>query len=282
MTTGVVFDIKQLAVFDGPGARTTVFMKGCPLRCRWCHNPEGLSAERQLMVSQNSCRHCGKCRAVCPSPEKCILCGQCIKVCPDGLRKICGTEFAPPELAALLLKDREVLEMMGGGVTFSGGEPTMQAQFVMETVQLLQGMHCAVETCGYCRPELFQSFIAMMDYVMMDIKLVDEAEHKKWTGMSNTVILQNLAWLKQSGKPFRIRIPVMPGVNDTDENFAATAELLKGCATLEKVELMPYHKTAGAKYSMVMREYDPGFDVNAAPRLNTELFESYGIPCTHM
>ena len=150
MTNGVVFDIKQLAVFDGPGARTTVFMKGCPLRCRWCHNPEGLSAERQLMVSQNSCRHCGKCRAVCPSPEKCILCGQCIKVCPDGLRKICGTEFTPPELAALLLKDREVLEMMGGGVTFSGGEPMMQAQFVMETVQLLQGMHCAVETCGYC------------------------------------------------------------------------------------------------------------------------------------
>lgn len=279
---GTVFDIKQLAVFDGPGVRTTVFLKGCPLRCMWCHNPEGLSPAPQLMVSKNSCTHCGKCSAVCPSPEQCILCGQCIKVCPNNLRKICGENYTPEKLAALLLKDREYLEMLGGGVTFSGGEPSLQAQFVVETVRLLEGMHCAVETCGFCSPAVFEEMIGAMDYIMMDLKLIDSEQHKKYTGVGNAPILRNLEQLKASGKPFRIRIPVIPGVNDSEENFAATAELLKGCRTLEKVELLPYHKTAGAKYSMVNMEYAPAFDIGAAPSLNTELFESYGITCTKL
>ena len=279
---GTVFDIKQLAVFDGPGVRTTVFLKGCPLRCMWCHNPEGLSPAPQLMVSKNSCTHCGKCSAVCPSPEQCILCGRCIKVCPNNLRKICGEKYTPEKLASRLLKDREYLEMLGGGVTFSGGEPSMQAQFVVETVRLLEGMHCAVETCGFCSPAVFEEMIGAMDYILMDLKLIDSEQHKKYTGVGNAPILRNLKQLKASGKPFRIRIPVIPGVNDSEENFAATAELLKGCRTLEKVELLPYHKTAGAKYSMVNMEYAPAFDIGAAPALNTELFESYGITCTKL
>lgn len=279
---GTVFDIKQLAVFDGPGPRTTVFLKGCPLRCEWCHNPEGLSVEPQLMVSLNSCRHCGQCAAVCPSPGNCIACGRCTKVCPDNLRKICGVRYTPEELAALLLKDKDYLTALGGGVTFSGGEPTMQAGFVMDTVALLEGMHCAIETCGYCRPEVFQQVIGVMDYVMMDIKLVDEQQHIRYTGVSNQLILENLAWLKTSGKPFRIRIPVIPGVNDSDGNFSATADLLTGAEMLEKVELLPYHKTAGAKYSMVQKEYAPSFDCNAAPRMNMQLFVDRGIPCTRL
>lgn len=282
LNSGTVFDIKQLAVFDGPGVRTTVFLKGCPLHCMWCHNPEGLSPEPQLMVSKNSCTHCGKCMSVCPSPDHCILCGACIKVCPNNLRKVCGVKYSPEKLAALLLKDRDYLTMMGGGVTFSGGEPTMQSGFVIETVSMLDGMHCAIETCGFCAPEVFQRVIERMDYVMMDLKLIDPEKHKKYTGVDNAPILRNLEQLKSSGKPFRIRIPVIPGVNDSDENFTATAELLRYCETLEKVELLPYHKTAGAKYSMVDLEYNPAFDINSKPRLNTELFESYGIPCSRL
>lgn len=280
--TGTVFDIKQLAVFDGPGARTTVFLKGCPLRCMWCHNPEGLSAEPQLMVSKNNCTHCGKCASVCPSPGNCVLCGACIRVCPNNLRKICGVRYTPEELARVLLKDKDYLAMLGGGVTFSGGEPTLQADFVLETVKLLEGMHCAVETCGFCRQDTFRRVIDAMDYIMMDLKLIDPVLHKKYTGVDNAPILKNLEQLKNSGKPFRIRIPVIPGVNDSDENFEATARLLQGCETLEKVELLPYHKTAGAKYSMVEMEYAPEFDINAAPNLNIALFESLGIPCTRL
>lgn len=277
---GVVFDIKELAVFDGPGIRTTVFLKGCPLRCQWCHNPEGLSPQTELMVSKNNCLHCGKCRAVCPSPEKCIRCGKCIPACPNNLRKFCGTEYDPQALAAILKKDRDYLEALGGGVTFSGGEPTLQGRFVLDTVALLEGMHCAIETSGYCAPGLFREIVNAMDYVIMDLKLMDEARHRHYTGVSNRPILENLEYLKRSGKPFRIRIPVIPGVNDSDDNFEATAKALVGTPTLEKVELLPYHKTAGAKYTMVDRQYAPEFDVQAAPRMRPEIFCAYGIPCT--
>lgn len=282
MIKGTVFDIKQLAVFDGPGPRTTVFLKGCPLRCMWCHNPEGLSPAPQLIVSKNSCRHCGRCRSVCPSPDHCILCGACIKVCPDNLRKICGVEYTPEELSRILLKDRDYLNMLGGGITFSGGEPTMQHDFVIETCRYLSDMHLAVETCGFCNPDVFKSVVDCMDYVMMDLKVIDREKHLKYTGVDNTPILKNLEYLKACGKTFRIRIPVIPGVNDSDDNFTSTAELLSGCSTLEKVELLPYHKTAGAKYSMVEMEYRPDFDIDAKPNLNTGLFESYGIRCSRL
>ena len=282
MTKGTVFDIKQLAVFDGPGARTTVFLKGCPLRCMWCHNPEGLSPLPQLMVSKNSCTHCGKCLSVCPSPGDCILCGKCTKVCPNNLRKICGNIYTPEQLATLLLRDKDYLTSLGGGVTFSGGEPTLQHEFLLETVELLGDMHKAVETCGYCTSEIFKSVIDAMDYVMMDLKLIDPVKHKYYTGVDNAPILKNLEQLKNSGKTFRIRIPVIPGANDYDENFEATAKLLVNCPTLDMVELLPYHKTAGAKYTMVNMEYSPSFDISAKPNINTELFKSYGINCSRL
>lgn len=282
MALGIVFDIKQMAVFDGPGVRETVFLKGCPLRCRWCHNPEGLSVMPQLMVSRPSCTHCGRCESVCPSPGRCTACGACTRVCPNNLRKICGVDYTSEELAKLLLKDRELLTALGGGVTFSGGEPTLQGQFVLDTVRQLDGMHCAIETCGYCEAGMFRAVISAMDYVMMDIKLADDEAHRRWTGVSNRLILSNLEYLKHSGKPFRIRIPVIPGVNDSDESFDATAKLLLGAETLEQVELLSYHKTAGAKYTMVDMEYAPGFETDLTPRLNTGAFEKYGIKCTAM
>ena len=276
---GTIFDIKQMAVFDGPGIRTTVFLKGCPLRCQWCHNPEGLSFEPQLMVSQSACRHCGKCTEVCQHPENCIVCGDCIRACPLRLRRIAGTKIDSEDLAVRLLRDRDYLASQGGGVTFSGGEPTAQADFLVDCLKKVSTMHRAIETSGFCEPKRFGEILQELDYVIMDIKLVDDEKHKFYTGVSNGVILKNLEQVKQCGKPFVIRIPVIPGVNDTEENFHETALLLRGAEYLEKVELLPYHKTAGAKYEMVGAKYRPGFDTEKEPSMNPEPFLRFGIRC---
>ena len=280
MQEGTIFDIKQMAVFDGPGLRTTVFFKGCPLRCQWCHNPEGLNPYPQLMVSHHSCRRCGRCRAVCTHPDGCVNCFSCIPVCPLQLRKKAGTVYTSEELAKKLLKNKEILEMNGGGITFSGGEPTMQADFLLEVTDLLEGMHTAIETCGYCKEEVFLRVTDRLDFVMMDIKLADAEKHKKYTGVDNAPILRNLENLKRSGKPFVIRVPLIPGVNDTEENLTATAELLAGAEHLQKVELLPYHQTAGAKYEMLNKEYAPDFDTEREVNKMTSCFTDRQIPCS--
>ena len=276
---GTIFDIKQFAVFDGPGIRTTVFLKGCPLRCEWCHNPEGLSFSPQIMVSKSACTHCGRCEAVCPSPSRCLVCGKCVRACPAGLRRVCGKRIEAADLAAKLLRDRAYLEMQGGGVTFSGGEPTAQGEFLLECLRLLRPMHRAVETSGFCDPDLFREILGELDYVIMDIKLTDDALHQRYTGVGNHRILRNLESLKRSGKPFRIRIPVIPGVNDTEENFRETARLLTDAAALDFVELLPYHQTAGAKYEMVGMDFSPSFRTDRPPNTDTAPFAEYHIPC---
>lgn len=275
---GTIFDIKQLAVFDGPGIRTTVFMKGCPLRCKWCHNPEGLSFQPQLMVSAQGCKGCGRCKDVCPSPEHCISCGRCVVACPLRLRKISGTEYTAEALAKKLWKDEGIFRMNGGGVTLSGGEPTAQPEFVIELLERLEGIHRAIETCGYCSPKIFSEILKRLDYIMMDIKMVDPEKHKYWTGRSNEKILENLEQVKQSEKPFTARIPLIPGVNDTKENLRMTAQLLKDTSNLERLELLPYHRTAGAKYAMVNLEYNPGFDEEQEVNAAVEIFEDFEIP----
>ena len=238
---GTVFDIKQLAVYDGPGIRTTVFLKGCPLRCMWCHNPEGLSYQPQLMVSSNNCLHCGACIRACPNGGKtCTACGRCIRACPQGLRKLCGKRYTAQELAQKLLRDKDYLAAMSGGVTFSGGEPTGQPEFLLETLDRVAGMHRAIETSGYCSGSVFEAVLARVEYVMMDLKLMDPEQHRHYTGVSNEPILENLERLKKSGRPFRIRIPVIPGVNDSEENFGAAARRLLDADDLEQVELLPY------------------------------------------
>ena len=276
---GTIFDIKQFAVFDGPGIRTTVFLKGCPLRCEWCHNPEGLSFSPQLMISKNACIHCGSCIAACPTPSACTVCGKCVRACPLGLRKICGKILDAAELAEKLMKDRDYLEKQGGGVTFSGGEPTAQGEFLLECLDLLSPMHKAIETSGYCDPDLFREIIGRLDYVIMDIKHSDDALHRRYTKVSNQKILYNLEQLKKSGKPFRIRIPVIPGVNDSEENYKKIAVLLADAENLETVELLPYHQTAGAKYEMVGMDYSPSFDQSALPFLDTAVFAGFHVPC---
>lgn len=280
--TGIVFEIKQFAVFDGPGIRTTVFLKGCPLRCTWCHNPEGLSVQPQLMVSKNGCTDCGSCTGVCPSPDNCTLCGACVRACPHRLRKICGERYTVERLVARLRKDKDYLAAQGGGVTFSGGEPTMQSSFLLAVLEALPDVHKAIETCGYCEPEVFRQIIDKLDYIIMDIKIADSGLHRRYTGVGNELIMHNLEQLKASGKPYLVRIPVIPGVNDTEENYAATARLLQNSPNLERVELLPYHKTAGAKYSMVNREYTPDFDTLATPNLDASIFAKYGVSCTIM
>lgn len=273
---GVIFDIKEFAIYDGPGIRTTVFLKGCPLRCRWCHNPEGLSPKPQLMVSAAACVGCGKCRAVCDNKSACVSCGKCVPYCPDGLRKMAGYEISPDELSERLRKSA-IFE--GGGVTFSGGEPMLQWPFVRETVGMLGGMHSAIETSGFCPDGDFLEMLDIMDFVMMDIKHADSEKHRFWTGADNAPILRHLEFLKMGDTPFVIRIPLIPGANDSEENLEATAALLEGAAKLERVELLPYHQTAGAKYPMAGMEYAPGFDTAKTPCKNTRPFEKRGIKC---
>jgi len=273
---GVIFDIKQFAVYDGPGIRQTVFLKGCPLKCRWCHNPEGLSVQKQLMVSKSACTDCGKCRLVCHG-GKCDACGKCVEMCPMGLRQIAGREMSARELADLLLRDMDFYLSSGGGVTFSGGEPTLQADFLLETISYLRGAHTAIETCGYAKKDVFEKVIAAVDFVMMDIKHTDRDIHKEYTGVYNDIILENLELLKASGKPFVIRVPLIPGVNDTDENLESTAKLIAGAKSLERVELLPYQMTAGAKYENADMAYDPGFDESVPVRARTDIFLKYGI-----
>ena len=282
MSAGVVFDIKEFAVFDGPGIRTTVFMKGCPLRCQWCHNPEGLSPKPQLTVSPTSCLRCGECLKHCPTPGHCTACGACIPWCKQGLRRIAGARMTPEALAKKLLRGRGLLEESGGGFTFSGGEPLMQWPFVKETVSLLDGVHCAVETSGYAPDAVFREVMETMDLVMMDIKLTDPEKHRHFTGVDNAPILRHAGMLRAGETPFIIRMPLIPGVNDSTEHFEAVAARVEGAKALVRVEFLPYHKTAGAKYAMAGMTYAPEFDVNRPVMIDPEPFERRGIPVVTM
>lgn len=275
---GVVFDVKEFAVFDGPGIRTTVFMKGCPLRCAWCHNPEGLAPAPQLMVSRAACTHCGACRRICPHPDACTACGECVAVCPGGYRRIAGQTYSADGLAARLQKDADVYRLSGGGVTFSGGEPLMQWAFVREVISRLSGVHTAIETSGFCADEVFAQAMETVSLIMMDWKVSDPALHKRWTGVSQDPILRHLNMLCAGDTPFILRMPIIPGVNDNPEHFETAARLVSGAKALLRVEVLPYQRAAGAKYEMVGMDYQPGFDQQRDPRFFTEAFECAGVP----
>ena len=247
---GTIFDIKEFTIHDGPGSRITVFLKGCPLKCQWCHNPEGLKVKKQLMYKSNFCSHCDACRRKCEH-EECQPFERCIHACPNGCLSIAGEEISSEDLANKLQKYADMLHVMGGGITFSGGEPMLQADFICEVAKKLPGTHKVVQTSGYADLETYQKVVSHMDYVLQDIKLADEQEHIKYTGVSNQKILRNIEWLKTSGKQFVFRVPLIPKSTDTEENLKAISEIVGDYRT----ELMPYNPLAGAKYAMVDMKY---------------------------
>ena len=248
--TGTIFDIKEFSLHDGPGARTTVFLKGCPLRCRWCHNPEGLNPQKQLMVKTARCRQCGKCCIPCEHPE-CQPYHRCIHACPEGLVEICGKEMEASELVQKLMKNKDILELNHGGITISGGEPLMQPEFVCELLEQLD-CHTAIETSGYAEEMVFRKVIDKVDYVMMDLKLADREEHKRYTGVYNDLILKNFEYLKKSGREYVIRTPLIPGITDTEENLYRIRQIIGD----SKWEKLPYNQMAGVKYPMLGMVYD--------------------------
>lgn len=244
--TGTIFDIKEFSLYDGPGVRTTVFLKGCPLRCRWCHNPEGLDPAPQLMVTEHRCTRCGACRKACDHPD-CRAFGRCVHACPHNLLRIAGRRVEARELAGQLLKQAGYWRACEGGVTLSGGEPLMQTDFAVELLSLLPGVHKAVETCGFSDAATFQRLAGAVDYVMLDIKLADEQAHIRHTLQSNGPILENLRWLRRSGKPFCIRTPLIPGITDTAENLSAIQALIGDAPWVR----LPHNPLAGAKYGQL-------------------------------
>ena len=279
---GTVFDIKEFSVYDGPGIRVTVFLKGCPLRCKWCHNPEGLSPTPEVMVS-SGCMECGACHvARCrkAAGDSCTGCGECVTKCPNALRKVSGKAYTPKELADAVMKNAIFLTD-GGGVTFSGGEPTMQADFLCETMSLIP-LHKTVQTCGYCKSDTFERVLGLADLIFFDIKHTDPALHKEYTGVSNELIFKNLELLKASKKPFICRIPLVKGVNDSAENLRATAELLYDCPSLIRVELLPYNAAAGAKYKMVGKDFNYDFTAPERESIDLSVFTDRKIEARFM
>lgn len=246
MKSGIIFSIEEFAIHDGPGIRTTFFLKGCPLRCAWCHNPEGISPKPQLMHKKSG-------------------------------TIICGVEMTTADLVERIVKNKEIYVQNKGGITFTGGEPLMQSDFIIELMQMLPEIHTVIETSGYASGRIFKQVISLIDMVLFDVKHTDPVLHKKYTGKDNRLILQNLTYLCETSKEFIIRIPLIPDVNDAPDNMKCIAELVKDAKSLIRVELLRYHKTAGAKYKMIGLEYNPPFDVTKSPSVYTDIFEKYNI-----
>ena len=256
---GNIFSIEEFSVFDGPGIRTTVFLKGCPLRCSWCHNPEGQNIYKEIVRSPNGCTKCNNCINNSTQRDGQIIFTQSsIKNCPKGLLRICGENTESSDLCEKILKNKLLLK--DGGVTFSGGEPFMQNKFLFECLTSLKGkIHTAIQTSGYCNPEIFKKSLDITDYYLFDLKLAEENSHIKFTGVTNKNILRNLKILAASKKDFVIRIPLIPTVTDTAENVLGIIDILKENG-VKYVELLPYNKMAAAKYKMLARQYSPDFN----------------------
>ena len=249
--TGIIFDIKEMAVHDGPGIRTTVFFKGCPLHCKWCHNPEGLSFEPQLMYKDARCIDCKSCQKEC-AHEECKPFGRCIHACPENCLEIAGRRVDSKELAEELKQSAEILGDTFGGFTFSGGEPLAQPEFLLELIEELKDYHLCIETSGYTNTEIFKKVLDKLDFVIMDIKLADSQMHKQYTDVDNELILENFEYLKNSQKPYIIRTPLIPNITDAEENLS----VIKGIIGNSEWEKLPYNNMAGAKYKMLGMKYE--------------------------
>ena len=245
----MLFDIQRSSYVDGPGIRTTVFFKGCNLDCKWCHNPESQSADRQMLFYSDKCTGCGKCVSVCPNKgKKCELCGKCALFCPRDARKLCGREYGIEEVMRELLRDKCFYENSGGGVTFSGGECMLQIDFLSEILRecKTEGIHTAVDTAGNVPFSYFERILPFTDLFLYDIKAVSAEKHKEGTGADNARILENAKRLSGKSK-ILFRVPVIGGFNDEETEMQKIADFLKDIY-YEKVELLPYHALGEHKY----------------------------------
>lgn len=257
-SSGTVFDIQRSSFVDGPGIRTTIFFKGCNMRCAWCHNPESQSANPEMMIYKNRCTGCGKCKEVCQSKaDSCELCGKCVLFCPNDARAIAGKEFTAEDIMREVIKDQAFYNASGGGVTFSGGECMLKIDFLYALLKLCREnrIHTAVDTAGAVPFSYFERILPYVDLFLYDVKMIDSERHKFYTGVDNTLILSNLAKLLCGGARVTVRVPVIEGVNATED------EMLKIKAFIDSnggapVELLPYHAMGEHKYSALGKAYE--------------------------
>ena len=266
MTTGMVFDIKRFSIHDGPGIRTTVFFKGCPLSCWWCHNPESQATEPEMMFRENRCIRCRACQAVCKQSaiswdgdvistdmEKCTLCGVCVEACYAEAREMIGREMSVAQVMAEIERDIAFYDESAGGATFSGGEPLWQRDFLLDLLRACQEkeIHTTVDTCGFATWETVDSVREYVDLFLYDLKLMNDARHQKFTAVSNELILSNLRALAEPGENIVLRVPIIPEINDDDESLRQLGAFAATLPNVNQMSLLPYHPTAVDKYRLL-------------------------------
>ncbi len=268
MESGLVFNIQRFSIHDGPGIRTTVFLKGCPLDCWWCHNPEGQAAEAEIVVVEGRCIRCDACRKACPQTRAaggtraaeqgaCTLCGACVAACPTGARQMVGRRRTVDEVLAEVLKDRLFYDDSGGGATFSGGEPLLQPGFLKGLLLACRarGIRTAVDTCGFGSEADLLAVAPLADLFLYDLKFMDDAQHARYTGASNATILSNLRALGRVHGNIWIRIPILPGLNDGPEHLEAMAHCAASTPGVRQVNVLPYHEAGTHKLPRLGRPH---------------------------
>lgn len=299
MNQPFIFDIKRYAINDGPGIRIVIFLKGCNLNCAWCHNPESISSETERMYAPAKCIRCGTCVMACPEKaitltsegiitdtERCNMTGSCAEVCPTKAIEISGHPMSVNEIMDEIEKERVFFDQSGGGVTFSGGEPLLQSKFLIELLDECgrRGIHRAVDTAGLASTEILLDVAKRTDLFLYDLKMMDTEKHRKWVGVPNEKILDNLKILAKTGANIIIRIPLIGGVNDDTENMEGTARFVAELSGERKeVNLLPYHKIAQTKYQKLGRP--EAFQLLEEPTKKAQqqaiaMFEKYGINAT--
>lgn len=270
-TTGWIFDVKRFALHDGPGIRTTIFLKGCPLHCLWCHNPESISPRPELLTRSSRCASCYACVRACPrkalSPgpgdgpvrlnrSKCDLCGMCVQACAYEAIAIAGREASVESLVDEVERDRVFFEQSGGGATLSGGEPLSQPVFAVGLLRALRarGLHTALDTSGLAPWPVLDRVASEADLVLYDLKIIDEARHRELTGASNKIILENLVRLSGRSRPVHVRVPLIGGANDDDASVRALIDFLWPLPACRRVDLLAYHKGGQEKYRALGQE----------------------------
>ena len=263
MVKGKIFNIMKYSIHDGPGIRTTVFFKGCPLNCQWCHNPESQGFGQELMYRPDRCVGCGQCLEICPNGatisaeeklgflrDKCLVCGKCCTVCHAGVRELVAKTMSVSEVMSEIEKDLIFYDESGGGVTFSGGEALMQPEFLLEILKSCRKkeIHTVVETCGFVGLDTLKSISEYVDLFLYDIKLMDSEKHQVLTGVPNELIFSNLRWLAEHQAKVIVRLAIIPGINDDEENIRLTGELVESLKQVNEIHCLPYHKAGVDKY----------------------------------